>query len=330
MGCGDWNDGMNRVGQAGKGESIWLGFFIDYILQRMFPVIEARGDTEQLKRYRHYRQQLRQALDDAGWDGGWYRRAYFDDGAPLGTASAEECRIDALVQAWSVLSGAASAEHRQLAIAAVDENLVDEQAGIIRLLTPPCDRMKNDPGYIKGYLPGVRENGGQYTHGVLWYIRAVAEMGHGSRAAELLEMISPVSHGSTAVDVEIYKAEPYVIAADVYGEPPHVGRAGWSWYTGSAGWMWRVAVESILGIQLIEGRILRINPSISADWPECRVRYRLADRRTVYDIRIQNPHHREHGVSTATLDGSLVSVGPQGAEVPLDKDGRFHLVTVQL
>lgn len=330
MGSGDWNDGMNRVGQAGTGESVWLGFFIDYILERMLPVCQQQGDANRAERYGDYRDQLRTALNDAGWDGRWYRRAYFDDGTPLGTAAADECQIDALVQAWAVMSGVAPAEQAASAIASVEERLVDQQAGIIRLLDPPFDKMKNDPGYIKGYLPGVRENGGQYTHGVLWFIRAVAELGQGSRACQLLEMISPVSHGNSPLTVETYKAEPYVVAADVYGQPPHVGRAGWSWYTGSAGWMFRVAVESILGIHLEQGALLRLDPCIAANWPECRVRYRLSDRKTVYHIHIQNPHGKERGVSQATLDGDPVELAENGALVPVKRDGLMHDVVIVL
>lgn len=330
MGCGDWNDGMNRVGQGGTGESVWMGFFIDYILELMLPVIKQHGEQERFDKYSAYREQLRLALEEAGWDGGWYRRAYFDDGTPLGTASAKECRIDALVQAWAIMSGAAPQERAAKALAAADEHLVDEETGIIRLLHPPFDKMPNDPGYIKGYLPGIRENGGQYTHGILWLIRAFAEMGQGTRACQLLDMISPVSHTSTAEKLSIYQSEPYVIAADVYGYPPHVGRAGWTWYTGSAGWFLRVALESILGLHLEQGKRLRIDPAISSDWPECKIRYRADKQGTTYEITISNPQGKERGVTRATLDGSPLAVDECGAHVPLVKDGRTHQVIVEL
>ena len=330
MGCGDWNDGMNRVGIGGTGESVWMGFFIDFILGKMLPICEQRADHARLARYQGYREQLRAALHDAGWDGGWYRRAYFDDGTPLGTAAADECQIDALVQAWAVLSGADTPERASKAMQAAADRLVDKEAGLIQLLDPPFDQMENDPGYIKGYLPGVRENGGQYTHGILWFIRAMAELGEGSRAVELLEMITPVSHTKTAKGVATYKAEPYVVAADVYSQPPHAGRAGWSWYTGSAGWMWRVAVESILGITLVEGNTLRIDPRISTDWPEYRVTYRLADRKTIYDIQVHNPDGRQLGIAACELDGNALPVVNGAAEVPLSCDGKTHQITVTL
>ncbi|HYR08218.1 MAG TPA: hypothetical protein VEQ60_10635, partial [Longimicrobium sp.] len=256
MGTGDWNDGMNRVGREGRGESVWLGFFLHGILDDFIPIAQARGDADRAERYRTYRTSLAEALNDGGWDGGWYRRAYYDNGAPLGSAANDECRIDAIAQAWAVLSGVASAERAEQALDAMERHLVSERDGIIRLLTPAFDRTPHDPGYIKGYLPGVRENGGQYTHAALWAVRALAQAGRTERAARLLAMTSPVSHGRTPDEVAVYQAEPYVIAADVYGVEPHVGRGGWTWYTGSAGWMFRVALESVLGVTLRGGDAL--------------------------------------------------------------------------
>jgi cyclic beta-1,2-glucan synthetase len=330
FGCGDWNDGMNRVGSQGRGESVWLGFFIASVLKLMLPICERRNDWERAKRYQAYRDQLLRALDKAGWDGSWYRRAYYDDGEPLGSAKSDECQIDALAQAWAVLSGVASKERAELSVAEVEKRLVDEEAGIIRLLAPPFDRTTHDPGYIKGYLPGIRENGGQYTHGVLWFVRAMAELGRGTRAVELLKMLSPISHTSTPDDVAIYQTEPYVVAADVYGEPPHVGRGGWTWYTGSAGWMLRVAIESIFGFSIDGGQWLVINPTISAKWPRCRLSYRVPGVDTRYEITIENPKGKERGVVAATVDGNPANVSDGAARVPLLRDGRRHEVVVRM
>jgi cyclic beta-1,2-glucan synthetase len=330
FGCGDWNDGMNRVGSEGRGESVWLGFFIASVLELMLPICARRDDRERANLYMAYRDQLLTALNTAGWDGAWYRRAYYDDGEPLGSAQSDECQIDALAQAWAVLSGVASKERAEMSVAAVEERLVDDEAGIIRLLAPPFDRTTHDPGYIKGYLPGIRENGGQYTHGVLWFVRAMAELGRGTRAVELLKMLSPISHASTPDQVAVYQTEPYVVAADVYGEPPHVGRGGWTWYTGSAGWMFRVAVESIFGFCIEGGRRLVINPAISARWPRCRLSYRVPGGETRYEITIENPHGRERGVVAATVDGQTASVTDGAAVVPLVQDGQRHVVVVRL
>jgi cyclic beta-1,2-glucan synthetase len=296
----------------------------------MTPICESRGDQARVKRYREHGQKLREALNSAGWDGSWFRRAFFDDGEPVGSAASKECQIDALVQAWAVLSGAGGVEKAKQGVDAVERRLVDERAGLIRLLDPPFDKLDHDPGYIMGYVPGVRENGGQYTHGVLWFIRAMAELGRGSRAVELLEMLNPINHARTPSEVAIYQAEPYVVAADVYSQPPHVGRAGWTWYTGSAGWMWRVAVESVLGLQVVGGRELRLNPCISAEWPSCRFRYRLADGTTTYHVEIANPHRKERGVTAATVDGVAAVVEENIAIVPLVADRLEHRIVVTL
>jgi len=330
IGCGDWNDGMNRIGKAGLGESVWLGFFLDYALGKMLPVCENFGDAHRVKKYSEYREDLRRALNDTGWDGKWYRRAYFDDGTPLGTAEADECRIDALVQAWAVMSGVAPTDRAASAMAAAEQQLVDEAAGMIRLLYPPFDRMDADPGYIKGYVPGVRENGGQYTHGVLWFIRAMAELGHGTRATQLLRMLSPVSHTLSPQLVAIYKTEPYVVAADVYGEEPHTGRGGWSWYTGSAGWMFRVAVESILGMGIEEGNILTIDPRIDSAWPKYTIQYRMPEDDTHYEITVLNPQGKQSGVTSALIDGKSVSLVAGVAKIPLKKDGKTHQIEIRL
>jgi N,N'-diacetylchitobiose phosphorylase len=330
IGCGDWNDGFSRVGRNGVGESIWLGFFIAYVIERMLPLCSSRGDQERVASFGDYRKRLLEALNSAGWDGRWYRRAYYDNGQPIGSAESDECQIDALAQAWAVISGITSPERAKMAISAMEDRLVDDDAGLIRLLTPAFNSTPNDPGYIKGYLPGIRENGGQYTHGVLWAVRALAELGRGTRAVELLRMLTPVWHSKTKERADIYKTEPYVVAADVYGEPPHVGRGGWTWYTGSAGWMFRVAVESVFGVSIEKGSTLTVNPSISSKWPRCRMVYRIPDRNTTYDIVIENPDGKEHGVSMATIDGQLAQVVDCIARVPLVDDGELHHVVIRL
>jgi len=327
MGTGDWNDGMNRVGREGKGESVWLGFFLYHILDLFSPLCDRRGDMERAGRYRAYQRDLHTALDTEGWDGSWYRRAWYDNGAPLGSALSDECRIDAIAQAWAVLSGAAPRARAEQALDALEEHLVSERDGIIRLLTPAFDKTPNDPGYIKGYLPGVRENGGQYTHGALWAVRALAEAGRAERAARLLEMLSPVTHGGTARAIDVYQVEPYVIAADVYGVAPHLGRGGWTWYTGSAGWMFRVALESILGLTVRGGERLELRPCIPAAWPGFTLRYRVPGTETSYRIALR----RDSGERTvALLDGAPLRIEGGAVQIPLAPDGRRHEVQVDL
>jgi cyclic beta-1,2-glucan synthetase len=327
MGTGDWNDGMNRVGREGRGESVWLGFFLYHILDGFLPLCGLREDTVRAERYRTYQRELHTALNAGGWDGEWYRRAYYDNGAPLGSKQSDECRIDAIAQAWAVLSGVAPVDRAALALDALEEQLVSEEDGIIRLLTPAFDKTPNDPGYIKGYLPGVRENGGQYTHGALWAVRALAEAGRGERAATLLEMLSPVSHGRSATEVARYQVEPYVIAADVYGVAPHLGRGGWTWYTGSAGWMFRVAIESVFGLTVSGGDTLLLSPCIPAAWPGFTVRYRLPAGHTVYELEIVRG---DGGPTLALLDGTPLTVEGRAVRVPLHTDGKLHSVRVSL
>lgn len=307
MGSGDWNDGMNRVGKDGRGESVWLGFFLYDILEDFIPLCEQRADSERLARYREYQARLHNALNQSGWDGEWYRRAYYDDGTPLGSAQNDECRIDALAQAWSVISGVAPPERAQQAMAAVQEHLISRTDGIVRLLTPPFDRTPHDPGYIKGYVPGVRENGGQYTHAAMWVVRALAELGLREHAAAVLEMLSPITR---AAEPAVYRGEPYVVAADVYGEPPHVGRAGWTWYTGSAGWMYRVLLESLLGFDL-RGDVVLLKPCLPASWPGFTLRYRFAEG-TVYTFEVELSNETSGPIS-----------------IPIERDGGEHIVHVR-
>jgi cyclic beta-1,2-glucan synthetase len=330
MGTGDWNDGMNRVGRAGRGESVWLGFFLFEILGNFVPLLRSRGDAARAVKYAAYRDALLVALNETGWDGEWYRRAYYDDGTPLGTKSASECRIDSLAQSWSVLSGAASPQRAQQAMHEAERQLISEGDGLIRLLTPPFQDTAEDPGYIKGYVAGVRENGGQYTHAACWMVRALAAMGQRDRAARLLAMLSPLSHTRTPADVERYKAEPYVIAADVYGAEPHIGRGGWTWYTGSAGWAYRVAVESVLGLRVVNGDSLVLKPCVPDEWPSYRIDYAPPGMTSRYVIEVTNPRACSEAVVSVMLDGKALPVSGGEARVPICADGAEHLVAVVL
>jgi cyclic beta-1,2-glucan synthetase len=254
MGCGDWNDGMNKVGERGRGESIWVGWFLLVLLKRFLPIMAQRGDQAEAGEWQTRCDALRAALEGEAWDGGWYRRAYFDDGQPLGSATNEECQIDSIAQTWAVLAQAQP--QRALAgIEAVWDRLVLQDQGLVLLFTPPFDKSTLDPGYIKGYLPGIRENGGQYTHPALWLIEALTLLDDGERAMQIFDLINPIHHASDPTGVERYQVEPYVIAADVYGVPPHTGRGGWTWYTGSAAWTYRAALEFILGFRQSGDRI---------------------------------------------------------------------------
>ena len=321
MGTGDWNDGMSLVGAQGKGESVWLGWFLISILRPFADLVDARGDAVRAARYRAAAAALTKAIEDA-WDGDWYRRAYFDDGTPLGSRENVECQIDAIAQSWAVISGAGDAERARRAMASVEERLVRERDGVVLLLTPPFDKMEPTPGYIRGYLPGVRENGGQYTHAALWNVLAFAMLGDGDRAYELFSLLNPVNHGRSADQVARYRAEPYVVAADVYSVPPHTGRGGWTWYTGSAGWMYRVAVEAILGISL-RGGALHIDPCIPRTWRDYEVVFAPAGAH--YRIEVANPDGVSRGVIRVELDGSPVT-----GDIPIVRDGVSHTVRVTL
>ena len=298
IGAGDWNDGMDKVGMHGKGESVWLAFFLYDVLIRFAHIAELKGDERFAGKCRDEAKKLQGNIEANAWDGDWYRRAYFDNGAPLGSAGNTECRIDSISQSWSVLSGAGSKERSEMGMQAVDKYLVRRDTGIIQLLDPPFDKSDLNPGYIKGYVPGVRENGGQYTHAAIWTVMAFAALGQNEKVWELFSMINPINHGSTADQVSLYKVEPYVVAADVYGAEPHIGRGGWTWYTGSAGWMNHFIVESLLGIKVHSGR-LKLNPCIPAEWGSLKIHYRY--RSTIYHISINRVAGSKAGV--ITLDG---------------------------
>jgi len=322
IGTGDWNDGMNNVGAHGKGESVWLGFFLFYVLMRFTDVARLRGDTEFAERCRVEAERLRKNIEQHAWDGAWYRRAYFDDGTPLGSSSSPECQIDSIAQSWSVLSGAGDAQHQQTAMNSLDRRLVRRDHALVKLLDPPFDHSALDPGYIKGYLPGVRENGGQYTHAAIWAAMAFFAMDEADRGWELLQMINPVNRSTSAESADIYKVEPYVVSADVYAVAPHIGRGGWTWYTGSAGWMYRLIVESMLGITL-EADKLRLDPRIPSAWAGCNVIYRY--RETFYDISISRTH-AESAPMTLHVDG----VEQSDSLVMLVDDHARHRIEVNL
>jgi len=331
FGCGDWNDGMNRVGHDGRGESVWMAFFLHAAIASFAPHAERRGDAARLARWRAHQRALEAALEAAGWDGAWYRRGYYGDGAPLGSSASDECRIDALAQAWAVISRAVPRERAEAAMRSADQQLVSEADRLVRLLVPPFEHTPHDPGYIKGYVPGVRENGGQYTHAALWVVRAMAELGWRHRAARTLAMLSPVAHARDAAAVATYRVEPYVIAADVYGAEPHVGRGGWTWYTGSAGWMFRVAVESILGLGVEDGEWLRLSPCLPDEWPEAEIEWTVPGHGTRLRIRYRSPDGCAAGVRSATLDGAAIEPAPDGTlRIALPRDGAVHAVEVVL
>lgn len=324
IGTGDWNDGMNRVGHEGKGESIWLAWFLHTTLWEFSKVAENQGDSKRAEKWRLHVGDLKAAVEHHGWDGDWYRRAYFDDGTPLGSAANTECRIDSIAQSWGVLSGAADPARAAKAMAALKENLIQKKERLALLLTPPFDKMKPNPGYIQGYLPGVRENGGQYTHAGVWSILAFAALGDGNTAGELFSLLNPINHGSTRAGIQRYKVEPYVMAGDVYAGDEHSGRGGWSWYTGSAGWMYRAGLEWILGFHLRENKLF-VNPCIPTSWPgfELSFRYHSA----FYEIKVENPTRVSKGLQIIEIDGKSVS---RNEGIPLADDGGKHIIRIVL
>ena len=318
IGSGDWNDGMNRVGVQGRGESVWLGWLLIGVLKEFSALAETRGDEERAARYRSETGRLAAVIEQA-WDGDWYRRGYFDDGTPLGSAQNDECRIDSIAQSWAVLSGAAAPQRAERAMDSVRTHLIRRDARVVLLLTPPFDASATDPGYIKGYPPGVRENGGQYTHAALWVLMAVSRLGSGDEAVELFHLLNPINHARTPGDVGRYKVEPYVVAADVYAHHAHAGRGGWTWYTGSAAWMYRAGLETVLGIQR-HGAAFSLDPCVPYAWAGFSAVLRVGSTR--YEITVKNPKQRCRGVATVELDG----VSVDASAIPLRDDGRVHTV----
>ena len=314
MGCGDWNDGMNHVGAQGRGESVWVGWFLLVLLDRFLPVAERLGDTTLVNNYRAKAADLRSALEEHAWDGEWYRRAFFDDGTPLGSHQNDECQIDSIVQSWAVLAGA-DEDRTEQALAAVMDRLVLPEDRLVTLFTPPFDNTLLDPGYIKGYLPGVRENGGQYTHAVLWIIQALAAKGDADQAMTIFDFVNPILHAQNPSQVQKYRVEPYVVAADVYSKSPHVGRGGWTWYTGSASWTYRAALESILGLTL-RGNQLHFDPAVPGDWTEFEVTIRRGRSKWRFTIRPdrQKNHSQERNGDAVDSPPSLIELIDDGRE----------------
>jgi cyclic beta-1,2-glucan synthetase len=325
MGTGDWNDGMDRVGDGGKGESVWIGWFLYSTLVTFARLADRCGQSGRAYVWLEHTVALKTALEQQAWDGDWYRRAYFDDGTPLGSVSNGECRIDSIAQSWSVISGAAEPARAERAMAAVDKYLVRRDDLLVLLFAPPFDHAVPDPGYIKGYPAGIRENGGQYTHAAVWSVIAFAKLGDGDKAFELWSMLNPINHASGHTGVHRYKVEPYVVSADVYSMPPHVGRGGWTWYTGSAGWTYRAALERILGFRL-QGNNLLLDPCIPKVWPSYEISFRHGSAR--YDIAVENPLSVCRGILAIKLDGQMLT--GKSAVIPLADDGASHRVQVVL
>ncbi|GAB3368919.1 glucoamylase family protein [Azotobacter armeniacus] len=320
IGSGDWNDGMNRVGEGGKGESVWLGWLLLRTLELFVPLAQER-DADRAERWRAHALAVRAALEREAWDGQWYRRATFDDGTWLGSKDSEECRIDSIAQSWAVLSGAADPARAALAMASVEQQLIHDDDSLALLFTPPFDKTPLDPGYIKGYPPGLRENGGQYSHAAMWAILAFTRLGAGDKAGALFALLNPINHARTPEAVERYKVEPYVVAADVYSVAPHVGRGGWTWYTGAAGWMYRAGIEGILGLRR-EGAVLLVDPCIPNTWPGFSATLNMGT--THYDLQVDNPAQCCRGITQALLDGAPIDCGEGLVRVPLD-GGRHAL-----
>ena len=322
IGVGDWNDGFSTVGNKGKGESIWLGFFLYLVLVKFIPIAEKMNDTNMMQYCKEMSEILRKSLNNNGWDGRWFKRAYTDDGDILGSLENEECRIDSIAQSWSVISAAGDNDKKFISMESLENHLVDKENGIIKLLDPPFENGKLQPGYIKAYLPGVRENGGQYTHAAIWVIIAEAMLGFGDKATELYRMINPIEHSRTKEAAKKYKVEPFVIPADVYGAGNLAGRGGWTWYTGSSSWFYIAGIEYILGIK-IRDKMLSFEPCIPKSWKEYTVRYKFGE--SIYNIKVLNPNGKNCGVTNVLIDGSEVK-----NSIRLDGSGRIFNIEVEI
>ncbi|MDW7753744.1 MAG: glucoamylase family protein [Brevefilum sp.] len=323
MGSGDWNDGMNRVGIDGKGESVWLAWFLYENHKRFADLCEIKGEQALSNQHKQRAEKLKTTINQVAWDGNWFLRAYYDDGTPLGSHRNQECQIDSLPQSWSIITGGAPKERQFKAIDAVDEHLVQKEDRLIQLFTPPFEKTEKDPGYIKGYPPGIRENGGQYTHAAVWAVWALTELGMGYQAYEQFKLLNPITHSLTNEDANRYAVEPYVVAADIYSKAPYVGRGGWTWYTGSSGWLYRLGMEAILGFKL-KGDHFTIDPCIPDNWDGFNITYKNGN--SVFYIEVKNPGHIEKGVKEMTLDGEKM----QDNKIPLMQDSKDHHLIVRM
>ena len=323
IGSGDWNDGFSTVGNKGKGESVWLGFFLYIILNKFSTICYNRGDIELAEKYKSIMQDLKKALNTAGWDGRWYRRAFSDNGDILGSLQNEECRIDSIAQSWATISGAGDNDKKYISMESLEKHLIDKENGIIKLLDPPFEKSKIEPGYIKSYLPGTRENGGQYTHGAIWAIIAEAMLGFGDKATEYFRMINPIEHSRTKEAAIKYKVEPYVVAADIYGVGNLAGRGGWTWYTGSSSWFYEAGIRYILGLKVEKG-ILKIEPCIPNNWDEYSIRYKYG--KSIYNIKVTNPNHKNTGKSKYKINGQIM----EEEQIRLTKDSEIYNIEVEI
>jgi cyclic beta-1,2-glucan synthetase len=321
IGSGDWNDGMNRVGIEGQGESVWLAWFLYENHRRFAELCDLREEPLLADTHRQRAQALKKKINQVAWDDNWYLRAYYDDGTPLGSHRSEECKIDSLPQSWSVLTQGSQDDRGQRAMESLEEHLVREDARLIQLFTPPFDKTQQDPGYIKGYPPGIRENGGQYTHAAIWAVWALAQLGQGDKAFKLFSYLNPVTHSLDLNNANTYKVEPYVVAADIYSSPPYMGQGGWTWYTGSSGWLYRLGIEAILGFQHRCEHFM-LDPCIPQEWDGFKMTFKTGN--STYEIQVKNPDHVQKGVTRVALDGE-----EQGDfSIPIQKDGKTHTVEI--
>ena len=319
IGTGDWNDGFSTVGNKGKGESVWLGFFLYNVLDRFIPICKIKGENNLVEKYEKIKENLKRALNTNGWDGRWYKRAFMDDGNTLGSMENEECRIDSIAQSWSIISNAGDNDKKYISMESLENHLIDRENGIIKLLDPPFEKGKLNPGYIKSYLTGVRENGGQYTHAAVWVIIAESMLGFGDKATELYRMINPIEHARTKESCKKYKVEPYVIPADIYGAGNLAGRGGWTWYTGSASWYYKTGIENVLGLKINNG-VLRVEPCIPSSWKEYNIKYKW--KNAFYNIVVRNPSGKNTGVEKIFVNGNELE---NSKEIKIEDNGIFNV-----